>query len=213
MLYRTLTHANARKSPGYAGKPNSDVIHALPAGVLLDSNGEQDADGLTWVKSAYNGDSIWVAKESPNGTPILLEVAGDETDFDKAFMFVIKHEGGFVDDKNDMGGATKYGISQRSYPSLDIKGLTLNQARQIYFADYWQRSGAQYMTWPLNLVHFDAAVNCGIGQAGKFLEQSNHDASRYLDLRREFYKGLKQFGLFGAGWIRRVDELAEVAFS
>jgi lysozyme family protein len=38
----------------------------------------------------------------------------------------------YVNNPADLGGATKYGISQRAYPSLDIKALTFPQALEIY---------------------------------------------------------------------------------
>ena len=53
-------------------------------------------------------------------------------DFDKALKFVLKWEGGYSNDPNDPGGETKYGISKRSYPELDISKLTLEQAKDIF---------------------------------------------------------------------------------
>jgi len=102
-------------------------------------------------------------------------------DFLKAFAFVLKWEvggdlthGGYLSaaraaQRGDPGGETKWGISRRSYPDLDIEHLTLDRAREIYFADYWengnqdtnQRSYCSAMAWPLNLVHFDCVVNIG----------------------------------------------------
>ncbi len=46
---------------------------------------------------------------------------------DKALAFTLKWEGGYVDNPLDMGGITNYGISQRHYPNLDIKNLTLEK--------------------------------------------------------------------------------------
>ena len=57
--------------------------------------------------------------------------------FKKAVEFVIKNEGGYVFDKNDLGGVTKYGISQKAYPALNIKGLQREDAIKIYYCDYW----------------------------------------------------------------------------
>jgi hypothetical protein len=57
--------------------------------------------------------------------------------FLKAFERIIYHEGGYANNASDLGGETKYGISKRSYPHLDIKNLTLDQARQIYYFDFW----------------------------------------------------------------------------
>ena len=48
--------------------------------------------------------------------------------FDHAVKEILRHEGGYVDDPVDRGGETKYGISKRSYPDLDIANLTLEQA-------------------------------------------------------------------------------------
>lgn len=50
---------------------------------------------------------------------------------------IIPIEGGYVFNKNDPGGETKYGISKRSYPHLDIKNLTLDEAGDIYKRDFW----------------------------------------------------------------------------
>lgn len=51
------------------------------------------------------------------------------SDFDKAFEIVIGHEGGYVNNPKDPGGETKYGISKRTYPNEDIRGMTLERAK------------------------------------------------------------------------------------
>ena len=62
-------------------------------------------------------------------------------DFEEAIPTVLENEGGLVDDRNDPGGLTKYGISQRSYPNVDIRNLTVEGAKAIYLRDYWMFSG------------------------------------------------------------------------
>lgn len=57
--------------------------------------------------------------------------------FDKCVEFVLASEGGYVNDKYDAGGETKFGISKRAYPDLDIINLTIEQAKDIYYKDYW----------------------------------------------------------------------------
>jgi lysozyme family protein len=57
--------------------------------------------------------------------------------FKKAFQNLLKEEGGYVNDKKDRGGETKYGVSKRSYPQVDIKNLTLEQASLIYHRDFY----------------------------------------------------------------------------
>ena len=52
--------------------------------------------------------------------------------FEDAFDRLISHEGGYVNDPLDPGGETKFGISKRSYPTLDIAALTREDARAIY---------------------------------------------------------------------------------
>ena len=46
-------------------------------------------------------------------------------------------EGGTVNNPNDPGGLTRYGISQRAFPSVDIRNLTFEQAIQIGYDHYW----------------------------------------------------------------------------
>ena len=57
--------------------------------------------------------------------------------FDRALAAVLDWEGAVTNDAADPGGLTKYGISQRAYPSLDIASLTVEQAAVIYHQDYW----------------------------------------------------------------------------
>ena len=58
------------------------------------------------------------------------------TNFKKAFKEIIGIEGGYVNNSNDKGGETKFGISKKAYPHLDIKKLTLKDAENIYYNDY-----------------------------------------------------------------------------
>ena len=45
--------------------------------------------------------------------------------FERAFSYVLRNEGVYANDRDDPGGATKYGISQKAYPALNISALTL----------------------------------------------------------------------------------------
>ena len=49
--------------------------------------------------------------------------------FHEIIETVLKHEGGYVNDKDDPGGETKYGISKRSFPQYDIKALSEDDAK------------------------------------------------------------------------------------
>jgi lysozyme family protein len=83
-----------------------------------------------------------------------------------AFKAVIGYEGGYADDPNDRGGETKYGISKRSYPNRDIAALTLEDAKAIYYVDFWHQLRLDDVTdYQIALELFDTAVNCGVNTA------------------------------------------------
>jgi lysozyme family protein len=74
----------------------------------------------------------------------------------------IKKEGGYVNDPTDRGGETKYGISKRSYPNLDIAGLSASDAMEIYFRDFWVKPGIKAISDDRVAAKiFDLAVNMG----------------------------------------------------
>lgn len=81
--------------------------------------------------------------------------------FDNAFKRTVGHEGGYVNDPNDRGGETKYGISKRAYHSLDIAALTLDEARAIYLRDYWMPCACDALPPMTAAAVFDLAVNAG----------------------------------------------------
>jgi lysozyme family protein len=92
-------------------------------------------------------------------------------DFEIAIPKVIKHEGGYVNDPKDSGGETKYGISKRAYPNLDIKNLTLQNAKAIYKKDYWDRiKGDLIKSQEIAESIFDFAVNAGVKTASKMAQ-------------------------------------------
>ena len=96
---------------------------------------------------------------------------GKEHKFNKAMEFTSKWEGGLVNDKYDKGGQTKYGISKRWYPDLDIENLTRKQAKQIYRTEYFDKTGASELPLPLAMQVFDYAVNSGASTAIKDLQR------------------------------------------
>lgn len=92
------------------------------------------------------------------------------TAFDEAFMFVVGSEGGYVNDPRDPGGETKYGISKRAFPNLDIARLTLDDAKTIYKTNYWNELRCDDLPPAVALVVFDAAVNAGVSASAKWLQ-------------------------------------------
>lgn len=86
--------------------------------------------------------------------------------FEKAVDYVIRNEGGYVFDEDDEGNETNYGISSRSYPNLDIKHLTLKDAKKIYFCDFWHKGRFEEIDdYAVATQVFDLSVNMGIRAA------------------------------------------------
>ncbi len=93
--------------------------------------------------------------------------------FRQAVEWVLEHEGGYVNDPADPGGETKYGISSRSYPDLDIESLTRDEAIEIYRRDWWQKYEYDRIRPPkLAVKVFDMAVNMGPTTAHRLLQKA-----------------------------------------
>lgn len=98
--------------------------------------------------------------------------------------FVLSYEGGFSDDKNDSGNwtggkigvgefkGTNFGISAAAYPNVDIKDLTVEEAKTIYRRDYWNVCHCDDLPDALAIAVFDCAVNQGPGRARRLLQIS-----------------------------------------
>ena len=100
----------------------------------------------------------------------------------ESFKKVIGHEGGYVNDENDAGGETNWGISKRAYPYLDIANITLEDARKIYFDDYWKKNKVQRLPKRLRYYYFDMCVNMGGSRACKILQQTANAKGSKLDV-------------------------------
>lgn len=158
--------------------------------------------------------------------------------YDKAFEKVIGHEGGFQNDSRDRGNwttgrigygtnkGTKYGVTAMAYPSLDIRNLTIDQAKEIYFKDYWLKAQCDLLPAGVDYLVFDAAVNHGPSQAAKFLQLAAGVSAdgkigpvtiravgikdpkdliqEFCVQRMIFYTRIGTFRVYGLGWTRRL---------
>ena len=93
--------------------------------------------------------------------------------FKKAVEEVLLWEGGYSHDPVDPGGETNFGISAGSYPDIDISTLTLEDAIQIYYKDYWV-AGKVYMVEDQGLANklLSMQVNTGIRQGTVLLQRA-----------------------------------------
>lgn len=91
--------------------------------------------------------------------------------FGSAVAFVIDRLEGGSATVNDTGGTTRWGISKRSHPDVDVQRLTRLEAIAIYHARYWRVIQGDRLPRGLDLLIFDAAVNMGPPQAVRLLQR------------------------------------------
>jgi uncharacterized protein (TIGR02594 family) len=178
----------------------------------------------------------------PTTTATITSIGSPTPIFDTALAHVLEMEGGWTDDPVDPGGPTNLGITLATYAAhknltlastnaetlkAELRALPLATARDIYFAHYWKPCFAAQLPPALALMHFDAAVNHGVGGAAKLLQQAlgvtidgeigpetlaaarsnplDWSLDTYAALRLERYRSLPHFWRFGRGWTRRVE--------
>ena len=170
--------------------------------------------------------------------------------FTTALQHVLAMEGGWSNDPADPGGATNFGITIGDYarhkgvrltpasaPGLiaELRVVSPDTVRKIYRDDYWLKARCDLLPGAPAVMHFDAAVNHGVGRAARMLQEAARvpidgaigpitlaavrDANplaliaRYADIRRTAYRRLSIFSRFGRGWLRRVDATLAAAKS
>lgn len=146
--------------------------------------------------------------------------------FDEIFTRLMLHEGGYVNNPKDPGLATKYGISKRSYPQVNIEELTQEAAKAIYYRDFWTPLNGDKLFDGVGFQLFDMAVNSGIGNAirtyqkalgvvddGHFGPASLAAASamsesdqimRIVAERLKFMVKCSAWNTFSKGWVNRM---------
>lgn len=153
--------------------------------------------------------------------------------FDRAMSFVLKFEGGYINDPNDAGGETNFGISKRSYPSEDIKALTVDRAKELYKNDYWLPVCADQLPENMAIAVMDCAVNQGVGTASRLLQLAlgvevdgnigpktigaahrigDFGVWMFLIYRAKQYMKTKGIEIWGNNWGQRLVELANFIF-
>ncbi|TCA83699.1 hypothetical protein E0H65_35635 [Rhizobium leguminosarum bv. viciae] len=104
-----------------------------------------------------------------------------DTAYNDALTFVLRWEGGFVDDPHDHGGRTMKGVTQSVYdawrasqrkPAADVKGISNDEIAAIYSNNYWKKALCNVLQSHIDLVQFDTAVNMGPVRAMKMLQQA-----------------------------------------
>jgi lysozyme family protein len=165
-------------------------------------------------------------------------------DFEEEVEKVILREGGYSNHKADRGGATNYGITQRTYAFWarkhgiawrDIKSITRAEAITVYLDIFWVPSKCDLLPSDIRDIHFDSAVNYGVGRASKMLQAVlgvDQDGAigpatlaaaramstallraRYLVARYRFYESIvnrdRSQLAFIAGWLNRLADFSQ----
>jgi len=95
--------------------------------------------------------------------------------FEFAVLKIFEKEGfdAITNDPEDPGGLTKWGISQHSFPYLDIENLTLEEAKDVYKKYYWAPLGCEYIhSEKIAMELFDFGVNAGVSTAVKCMQRA-----------------------------------------
>jgi lysozyme family protein len=157
--------------------------------------------------------------------------------WEESLKHILKYEGGYVHHKDDPGGRTNLGVTQRVWEEwtgkpateTDMRSLTVEMVSPLYKKRYWDAVRGDDLPSGVDLCVFDCAVNAGVGRASKFLQQAvgvtadgqigpatmaavakKEPVSIIADfchLREAHYKSLSTFATFGKGWMRRLDSV------
>ncbi|MEQ1615453.1 MAG: TIGR02594 family protein [Hyphomicrobiaceae bacterium] len=195
--------------------------------------------GLRWPTETATSDRTTETKTS---------VGANQSLFDVALAHVLDMEGGWTEDQYDPGGPTNFGITlatlaahrgivldAASFASLrqQLREISKLEVRAIYSARYWRPCRAEALVPAVALMHFDAAVNHGVGTAARMLQEVSGTTvdgeigpatlaacagiptstilQRYAEARRTRYRTLGHFWRFGRGWLARVDATLRTA--
>lgn len=105
--------------------------------------------------------------------------------FERSLDEVLKHEGGYVDNARDPGGATNLGVTlavakahhldmdgDGDVDKIDVRHLKPRDVRPVYRKSYWLAVGCDSLPAGVDLMVFDLAVNSGVKRAATFLQEA-----------------------------------------
>lgn len=150
--------------------------------------------------------------------------------FDYCFKLLLKDEGGYSNDPDDRGGATKYGITiadvdkylKKGATPDDVKNLTVAQAEDIYKHKYWDALGCDNLPAGVDYTCFDYGVNSGLARPRaalkKFSDKQGADLINAInDERVTFLNNIVQRRpsqqKFYKGWMNRVARVRAVSLN
>jgi len=175
-LLRLLTKQNemlAAKDANHQPITTSSEFWSNLMSEIENSSWWQSAPRITELKAKtedYDGkdDSI-----EGNLDPKMQSTGTYSSGFENAFKYIIGVEGSeYTSDPEAGDPPTKYGITAPEVQGKDVKDLTLEEAKEIYYNDYWQKMSGDkiFAVAPKTaIVVFDFFVNSGPGGAARNL--------------------------------------------
>ena len=163
------------------------------------------------------------------------------SNFKQALEYLVKSEGGYVDNPKDPGGRTNLGVTQKVWESWvgresnekEMRALTKTDVEPLYKRKYWDACRCDDLPTGLDYLVFDFAVNAGVGRSAKTLQSCvgvsvdgqignqtieaikkiapSDLIERFSEVKINFYKSLVTFPTFGKGWLNRVEEVKTTA--
>jgi lysozyme family protein len=155
--------------------------------------------------------------------------------FEPSLDFLLKSEGGFVNNPKDPGGMTNLGVTAKTWSEFkgrptsekEMRNLDKDDVAPLYEKKYWDACKCDSLPSGIDYLVFDFAVNAGPGRAVKVLQKSlglpedgvigpatlqtvdttdkNELISRFSEAKKEYYESLPTFPEFGKGWLERID--------
>jgi hypothetical protein len=173
----------------------------------------------TFIKSSQRPD-LEMAKAIdegylPQGSNVNApaNVGGGQSNFANSVNKVLSFEGGFVAKDGLSGAPANFGINQKANPDIDVKNLTVDQAKGIYKTRYWDAIGADNLPPKTAEIAFDAAVNQGTDYAKKLIQSTGGDPAKMLAQRAQDYQAIvkanPEQAKFLPSWMKRLEVLSK----
>jgi len=159
-----------------------------------------------------------------------------QDNFETSLDFLLKVEGGFVNNPADPGGITNLGVTAKSWASYkgrnttekEMRNLTKDDVAPFYKKKFWDACKCDDLPSGIDYLVFDFAVNAGPGRSIKTLQKAvgvpedgsigpvtlqtiditdkNDLIAWFSEAKKHFYESLPTFSTFGKGWLNRIDE-------
>ena len=156
--------------------------------------------------------------------------------FEKSLALVLKHEGKFVNHKDDPGGMTNLGVTQNAWrdwvghgvDEATMKSLTVDMVAPLYHLKYWNACLCNQLPSGVDYLVFDFAINAGPSRAIKTIQRAlkitadgvigpvtikaikganaEDFITDFTHAKEVFYRSLSTFNIFGKGWLNRVAD-------